>query len=76
LKSAIDDFEPIVAEAESEKTEAVEIDKDKLITLLTALETLLEKSDFGAAGYVDELRGIAGMEALATIMILTAPSNC
>jgi len=65
LSSALREFEPLLKEAESAKAIAVQIDDGKLAALFSALEPLLRKGDFGAANFVEELRGIAGMEELA-----------
>jgi len=36
-----------------------------LAALLSELEPLLKKGDFGAASFVEKLQGIAGMEEIA-----------
>jgi HPt (histidine-containing phosphotransfer) domain-containing protein len=65
LLAALAEFEPIVKEAESEKHEVVEVAAEELLVLLTELETLLVKGDFGASEYAEKLHKIAGMEDLA-----------
>ena len=65
LDKALREFEPLLKEAESQKPDAVQLDKEKLAALLLEVKPLLEKGDFGAAGYVELLQGIAGMEKLA-----------
>jgi len=68
LKAALLELEPLAIEAESEKTEIVQIDADELAALLLELRPLLEKSDFGATDYVEKLNSIAGMEKLAELI--------
>jgi hypothetical protein len=65
LVSALDGFEPIVKEMESERPEAVQIDAEELEAMFAELRPLLEKGDFGAAGYAEKLLGVEGMEELA-----------
>jgi HPt (histidine-containing phosphotransfer) domain-containing protein len=65
LEQALREFEPVFLEAEAEKPDAVEVDDDKLAAVLSVLEPLLRKSDFGAVDFVEELQGIAGLEGLA-----------
>jgi HPt (histidine-containing phosphotransfer) domain-containing protein len=65
LTEALNEFEPLVKEAASEKPDATEIDVDELSALLSELRPLLESSDFGATGFVERLQGIVGMEELA-----------
>ena len=65
LSSALREFEPLFIEESSHKPDAVKIDSDKLTSLLNELEPILEKSDFAAAGFLEQLQGIEGMEKLA-----------
>jgi signal transduction histidine kinase/CheY-like chemotaxis protein len=65
LEQAIREFEPVFLEAEAEKPSAVQVDSEKLDAVLSGLEPLLRKGDFGAVDFVEELQGIAGMEELA-----------
>jgi len=65
LEAALLEFRPIMEEAESEKKEAVEVDSEKMAELLSVLEPLLEKGDFGAVDYLEEVQGIVGLEELA-----------
>ncbi|MCL2703162.1 MAG: response regulator [Defluviitaleaceae bacterium] len=65
LEKVLREFEPIAKNAEAEKPETVEVGAAERASLLTELKPLLEKSDFGASGYVEKLQGIAGMEELA-----------
>jgi len=65
LISALDEFEPVLIEAESRKPGTVQVDSEKLTALLMEIKPLLEKGDFGASSYVEKLQGIAGMNELA-----------
>jgi len=65
LEKALREFEPLLKEEESRKPNAAQIDGEKLASLLSTLDPLLSKGDFGAASFVEELRGIVGMEELA-----------
>jgi HPt (histidine-containing phosphotransfer) domain-containing protein len=65
LEKVLKELEPLLKEAESAKPAAVQVDAEKLTALLQDLKPLLEKSDFGAANYVEELQSIAGTEELA-----------
>jgi hypothetical protein len=64
----IREFEPLLKEAEAGKPEAVQIDPEEKAALLAELKPLLENTDFGAARYVEKLRGIEGMEELAELI--------
>jgi len=64
LDSAFVDFKPMYDEAESGKIPTVQIDGGKLAALLSELEPLLRKGDFGAAEYAAALQGVTGMEDL------------
>ena len=68
LSAALFEFEPILAEAEEEKPEAVEIDDGELADLLAELEPMLRKNDFAAGNYVEKLRSITGMQELADLI--------
>jgi hypothetical protein len=65
LRIALAEFEPLAMEAASEKPDAVQVDSDKLASLLAEIKPLLEKGDFGASNFVEELQGIIGMDELA-----------
>jgi HPt (histidine-containing phosphotransfer) domain-containing protein len=68
LNEALADFEPVVAEAESDETETVQLDNAELTVLLAELKPLLENSDYAASEYVEKLQGVAGMEDLAQLI--------
>ena len=68
LSSALNEYEPLVIEAEAERPDAEQIDDEKLKSLLTELKPLLEKGDFGASDYVEKLHAIIGMEELAELI--------
>jgi len=59
------ELEPFVKEAGFEKTPVVQIEDDKISILFTKLRPLLEKNDFSAVVYVEELQSIEGMKELA-----------
>jgi HPt (histidine-containing phosphotransfer) domain-containing protein len=65
LEKTLLEYEPLLKEAENKKPETTEINNDELSALLSELEQLLVKGDFGAAAYAERLQGIAGMEELA-----------
>ena len=65
LKKALSEFEPMLKEAKSKKSDAVVIESGDLAALLAELKPLLEKGDFAASGYVEKLESLAGMEELA-----------
>ena len=65
LEKALREFGPMLKEAEAVKRNAVQLDDETLAALLNEIKPLLEKSDFGAAGYVEKLHGITGLEELA-----------
>jgi HPt (histidine-containing phosphotransfer) domain-containing protein len=64
LHAALSEFEPTVAAMESEK-KLVRADEGRINELISELEPLLKKSDFGAADYLEELQETEGMEELA-----------
>jgi len=68
LSSALNEYEPLVIEAEAERPDAEQVDDEKLKSLLTELKPLLEKGDFGASDYVEKLHAIIGMEELAELI--------
>jgi hypothetical protein len=68
LSAALLEFEPLLAESEKAKPEAVQMDGDKLEALLSELRPLLEKGDFGAASFAEKLQAAAGMEELAGLI--------
>ena len=63
LSVAIEEFESLVGESSS--SELVQLTPEEKTILLTELEPLLVKGDFGASKYVDKLRTIEGMSDLA-----------
>jgi HPt (histidine-containing phosphotransfer) domain-containing protein len=65
LKKALCELEPLLKEANPEKTKVVQIDSNKLEILFAELEPLLKAGDFDAENYVEKLQGIFGMEELA-----------
>jgi len=65
LTNVFREFEPLLKEAESEKSETIRVSAEELTALFAELRPLLMKSDFGAGQYVEKLQGIAGMEELA-----------
>jgi len=68
LQKSLKEFEPFVIEAESKKPDAVEIDSKKLASLLNKIKPLLEKGDFSAVNFVDDLQRARGMEELARMI--------
>jgi len=68
LSAVLEEYEPVYAEFENEKPEAVKINKEELSALLEELKPLLQKGDFTAVSYVDKLRGIDGMQELAELI--------
>jgi len=65
LAKALLEYEPFLKKAESKKPVAVQVSAEVLAELLAELKPLLEKGDFEAAGYVEKLQGIIGVEELA-----------
>ncbi|MDR2569061.1 MAG: response regulator [Oscillospiraceae bacterium] len=65
LQLALDEYEPLVKEAKSQKRDVVKINDNELTKLLDQLRPLLEKGDFGASDFVEKLQGIEGMSELA-----------
>ena len=65
LEIVLRDLAPLIRETESEKPTAVQISAEEMAALQEELRPLLEKGDFAASSYVERLRRIAGMEALA-----------
>jgi HPt (histidine-containing phosphotransfer) domain-containing protein len=62
LEKALREFEHLLKETEEKKPET--INAEELAALFTELKPLLEKADFDAAGYVEKLQGITGLEEL------------
>jgi HPt (histidine-containing phosphotransfer) domain-containing protein len=65
LEAALKELEPLIKNAETQKADAIFMDSDELAVLLSELEELLGKGDFGASEYVEKLRSVMGMEELA-----------
>ncbi|MCL2665806.1 MAG: ATP-binding protein, partial [Defluviitaleaceae bacterium] len=65
LAKAFDEFEPVMAEAESAKGEASQISAEEMASLLAEIRPLIEKGEFGATAYVERLQHITGLEELA-----------
>jgi len=68
LNEVLHDLEPLVAEAELNRPEAVEVDRSEVVELLALIKPLLIKGDFDAVDYVERLQGIAGLEELADLI--------
>jgi len=70
LASSLIDFEHTLKELEKEdeKQEATKLSSAEMATLFEEIEPLLRKNDFGAAGFVERLQGIAGLEELAELI--------
>jgi CheY-like chemotaxis protein len=68
LSAALAELEPLLAEEEAGKQEAVQVSNDEFAAILAELTPLLQKSDFGASAYVDKLRTIAGMTEIAELI--------
>jgi len=68
LATALFEFETRLKESETEKKESVKMSGKEITDLIDELEPLLKRNDFGAAKYVDKLKGISGMEDLAELI--------
>jgi len=68
LTSALSDFEQQLRAVESSNTEIVQLSNQELEDLLNEIEPLLKKDDFSATSYVEKLRTVAGLEALAELI--------
>jgi CheY-like chemotaxis protein len=65
LSAALEEFKPILNEAENEKQKTAKSSDEDPSAILNLLIPLLKKSDFGALDYVARLQGIKGMEKMA-----------
>jgi len=65
LETALHDLEPIIESAEEGKTELKQLNKKELSAMMKVIEPLLTKGDFSALDYVEQLRGISGLQDLA-----------
>jgi HPt (histidine-containing phosphotransfer) domain-containing protein len=68
LADALDEFAYLVAEEEANKQEAVAINPDEWVSLLSEIKPFLLRSDFAVTKYSERLEGIAGMEELAVLI--------
>jgi len=64
LDKALREFMPLYEQAQSMRPDNVQIDSETLAAILSELEPLLVKGDFGAVDYITRLQGVAGMEEL------------
>jgi len=65
LQKALFEFKPAFDEAGAGKTKAVQIDDEKLASLLSELKPLLIAGDFKAVSYASEFSGVEGLSELA-----------
>jgi len=68
LAATLYEFENLIKNSNEEKKDSIKLSGKELTGLLEELKPLLEKDDFGAAKYVDKLKGISGMEELADLV--------